>query len=154
MRFVGLRTLLICSNPLKPSKPQIPAQTRQHGEDSWKPSSPRQEPAHSWESHTSETPPASPPRCPNSYPYCLPHPPNPMPASVLWIHFSTLVSILPLSAGCVESQRMGCHASDGGRTWSLCGGEWEEPGMESGGRCGDLALTSRSNRLHLSPPHL
>lgn len=28
--FVGLRTLLIDFNPLKPSKPWIPAQTRQH----------------------------------------------------------------------------------------------------------------------------
>ena len=128
MRFVGLRTLLICFNPLKPSKPQIPAQTRQHGEDSWKPSSPRQEAAHSWESHTSEMPPASPPRCPNSYPYGLPHPPNPMPASVLWIHFSTLVSIWPLSAGCVESQRMGCRASDGGAPGPFAAGSGKSPG--------------------------
>lgn len=34
VRFVGLRTLLIYFNPLKPSKPWIPAQTRQQGEDS------------------------------------------------------------------------------------------------------------------------
>lgn len=37
--FVGLGTLLIYFNPLKPSKPRIRAPTRQHREDGWKLSS-------------------------------------------------------------------------------------------------------------------
>lgn len=113
--FIRLKILLIYFNPLKPSKPGslLKRGSTEKIAGNPPPRDGRQEPAHSWEFHTSKCPmsPTSQPPTPIHPIPPTPHLPNPMLASDSWVYFSSLVSILPVLTSCVESQMTGCASS-------------------------------------------
>lgn len=100
--FVGLKTLLIYFNPLKPSKTD--SQLKQISTEKTGGNPPlgdrRQETAHNWELYTSKHPKSPTSQPPTPIHTGSPWPPNLMPVSNSWMYFPTLVSVLTLLTVC------------------------------------------------------